>query len=231
MVRRTIGSGIRRLPRNETFKRGLYSLDVSDRLKRYQQVFSIAPEGFVNGLFNKDSLPDISGDEILDCWADLVPLMEYTDELGGLQFIELRSTLPDELLMYVDKLSMAHSLEVRIPYLDREVVEFVERLNSSFKVRKGTRKWLHRRVCRNFLPPSFMKRKKRGFAESVVDDWFRNSAWASGSITDELTAELSDILNHQALERLAEEHQNNSHDHHKMLFSVKVLNEICRQLH
>ena len=44
--------------------------------------------------------------------------------LGGFQFLELRSTLPDELLMYADKLSMAHGLEVRVPYLDRDIVEY-----------------------------------------------------------------------------------------------------------
>jgi asparagine synthase (glutamine-hydrolysing) len=54
--------------------------------------------------------------------------MKSTDELGGLQFLEIRSSLPDELLMYGDKLSMAHGLEARVPYLDHEVVEYVERL-------------------------------------------------------------------------------------------------------
>ena len=56
--------------------------------------------------------------------------MEHTDELGGFQLLEIRSSLPDELLMYADKLSMAHSLEVRVPYLDRTVVEYVQRLGS-----------------------------------------------------------------------------------------------------
>ena len=45
----------------------------------------------------------------------LADLMSDTDELGGLQFLEVRSTLPDELLMYADKLSMAHGLELRVP--------------------------------------------------------------------------------------------------------------------
>ncbi len=143
-LRKPLAAGIRSLPRNETLKRGTYSLHVEDRLRRYQQVFSIAPAETIDGLFHDGLLPKDAGDRILDCWADLVPLMEHTDELGGLQFIELRSTLPDELLMYADKLSMAHSLEVRVPYLDREVVEFVERLNAGFKVRRTSRKWLHR---------------------------------------------------------------------------------------
>ena len=66
--------------------------------------------------------------------------MSETDELGGFQFLELRSTLPDELLMFGDKLSMAHGLEVRVPYLDKEIVEYVERLPANFKVRNGSRK-------------------------------------------------------------------------------------------
>ena len=57
----------------------------------------------------------------------------HTDELGGFQLLEIRSSLPDELLMYADKLSMAHSLEVRVPYLDRTVVEYVQRLGAGFQ--------------------------------------------------------------------------------------------------
>ncbi len=93
-----------------------------------------------------------SGDTILNCWEDMDELMEDTDELGGLQFLEVRSTLPDELLMYADKLSMAHSLELRVPFVDKEIVEYVERLPASLKVRNGSRKWLHRQVCRIFCP-------------------------------------------------------------------------------
>ena len=103
--------------------------------------------------------------------------MQSCDELGAFQVLELRSSLPDELLMYADKLSMAHGLEVRVPYLDREVVEYVERLPASFKVRLGQQKWLHRQACKRFLPAAIMRRKKRGFAVNVVDDWFRTSLW------------------------------------------------------
>src|SRR4029077_15727141 len=103
------------------------------------------------------------------------PQLKNIDELGGFQLLEIRSSLPDELLMYADKLSMAHSLEVRVPYLDRTVVEYVQRLGASFKIRNGTRKWLHLQVCQAYLPPRILKGKKRGFAVNVVDDWFRSS--------------------------------------------------------
>src|SRR5204863_7193051 len=100
----------------------------------------------VDGLFRADILSERSGHELVEYWRDLIPQMIHTDELGGFQLLEIRSSLPDELLMYADKLSMAHSLEVRVPYLDRTVVEYVQRLGSHFKVRNGSRKWLHRRI-------------------------------------------------------------------------------------
>ena len=71
---------------------------------------------------------------------------------------------------------MAHSLEVRVPYLDRTIVEYAQRLEAQFKIRNGNGKWLHREVCHRFLPPRILKRKKRGFAVNVVDDWFQSSS-------------------------------------------------------
>ena len=116
-------SAVGALPRNETLKRGVYSLDIADRMKRYQHVLSLLPGDKIDGLFQDGVIDPDAGDQLLSSWSDIIPLMEGTDELGGLQFLELRSTLPDELLMFSDKLSMAHGLEARVPYLDKEIVE------------------------------------------------------------------------------------------------------------
>ncbi len=146
-LRSVVGFAVNGLPRNEMLKRGVASLGTEDRLKRYQDVFSLAPRTTIDGLFQDDLLPDGQRRELVDYWRGLIPQMVHTDELGGFQLLEIRSSLPDELLMYADKLSMAHSLEVRVPYLDRTIVEYVQRLGSQFKIRNGSRKWLHRRVC------------------------------------------------------------------------------------
>src|SRR5205823_8069335 len=148
-LRSMVGFAVKGLPRNETLKRGVASLGTEDRLRRYQDVFSLAPARVIDGLFHDDLLPERQGRELVDYWRGLAPQLAHTDELGGFQLLEIRSSLPDELLMYADKLSMAHSLEVRVPYLDRTVVEYVQRLGSHFKVRNGSRKWLHRRVCQS----------------------------------------------------------------------------------
>jgi asparagine synthase (glutamine-hydrolysing) len=228
-LRSMIGSAIDRLPRNETLKRGVNSLASEDRLKRYQNVFSLAPAETIDRLFRDDVLPERQGRELVEYWHALRPQMEHIDELGGFQLLEIRSSLPDELLMYADKLSMAHSLEVRVPYLDRTVVEYVQRLGANLKVRNGTRKWLHRWVCQNYLPPRILKRKKRGFAVNVVDEWFHSSL--KGQLPEMLLDRNSlmfELLQPESVRKLLEAHRSRRQDNHKLLFSLVMLEQWLR---
>jgi len=228
-MRAPISSTVAALPRNETLKRGVYSLAIPDRMRRYQYVLSLLPEAQVNNLFQDGLLEPDAGDTILKCWSEMADLMAGTDELGGLQFLEVRSTLPDELLMYADKLSMAHGLELRVPYLDKDIVEYVEQLPADFKVRNGTMKWLHREVCRSFLPGPILKRPKRGFAVNVVDQWFRNAI--DSRMAETLLDSGSCIyryLRPPAVRELFQQHSSGRHDHHKILFSLVVFEEWLR---
>jgi asparagine synthase (glutamine-hydrolysing) len=229
-IRSAATFAINRLPRNETLKRGVRSLATEDRLMRYENVFSLMPAETINGLFRDGVFPNGNGHGLTEWWQDLVPQMEKTDELGGFQLLEIRSSLPDELLMYVDKLSMAHSLEARVPYLDRTVVEYVQRLGANFKVRNGSRKWLHRRVCENYLPQRILKRKKRGFAVNVVDDWFRSSLSGelSGLLSDEGSL-IFTLLEPSAVRRLLDDHRLRRQDNHKLLFSLVILEHWLRR--
>jgi asparagine synthase (glutamine-hydrolysing) len=229
-LRSMAGFAVNRLPRNEMLKRGVRSLGSEDRLKRYQDVFSLAPAEMIDGLFRDDILPQRNGHELVDYWRDLLPQIEHTDELGGFQLLEIRCSLPDELLMYADKLSMAHSLEVRVPYLDRTVVEYVQRLGADLKVRNGTRKWLHRQVCQNYLSPRILKRKKRGFAANVVDQWFHSSL--NGALREALVDESSlmfGLLKPKPVRRLLESHQSGRQDNHKLLFSLVMVEQWLRR--
>jgi asparagine synthase (glutamine-hydrolysing) len=231
-LRSVIGLAVNGLPRSETLKRGVYSLNNEDRLERYQDVFSLAPADTIAALFRDGVLPEKQGEQdLVKYWRELAPQMERTDELGGFQLLEIRSSLPDELLMYADKLSMAHSLEVRVPYLDRTVVEYVQRLSANFKVRNGTRKWLHRQVCQSYLPRQILKRKKRGFAVNVVDDWFRSSL---GSEIPEMLLDeqalVFELLNPEPVSELLKAHRSGRQDNHKLLFSLVMLEQWLRRL-
>ena len=230
-LRSMIGFAVNGLPRNEMLKRGVHSLGVEDRLNRYQDVFSLAPAETINELFRDDVLPEKQGHELVEYWRGLTPQMEHTDELGAFQLLEIRSSLPDELLMYADKLSMAHSLEARVPYLDRTVVEYVQRLSANFKIRNGTRKWLHRQVCQRYLPRQIFRRKKRGFAVNVVDQWFQSSF--TGELPDLLLDESSlmfDMLEPESVRKLLNAHRSGRQDNHKLLFSLIMLEHWLRQV-
>jgi asparagine synthase (glutamine-hydrolysing) len=228
-MRAAVSSAVLALPRNETLKRGVQCLAIPDRKRRYQNVLSLLPGTQVDELFHDGVLGCDSGDSVLESWDDIGELMTDTDELGGLQFLELRCTLPDELLMYADKLSMAHGLELRVPYVDKEIVEYVERLPANLKVRNGSRKWLHRQVCQTYLPDAIIARKKRGFACTVVDDWFRNTI--DGRMAETLLDGSSKIyryLRPTAVRRLFDQHASGREDNHKILFSLVVFEEWLR---
>jgi len=228
-LRSSVASAISALPRNEMLKRGVYSLDIPDRMRRYQHVFSLLPGNDVDALFQHGMLTAGTGDKILECWQDFAGLTSEVDDLGAFQFVELRSSLPDELLMFADKLSMAHGLEARVPYLDKEIVEYVERLSANFKVRNGSQKWLHRRVCQALLPKKILKRKKRGFAVNVVDDWFRGAmSRKMQEILLDRESQIYRYLRPAAVQSIFRKHSSGQSDYHKILFSLVVFEEWLR---
>jgi asparagine synthase (glutamine-hydrolysing) len=230
-VQALTGSALRRLPRVEAVHRGLFALGVADPMRRYQQVFSLLPASAVDGLFATDILPPAAGDAILDCWAESAGhLAACGDELGAFQRLEVRSSLPDELLLAADKLGMRHSLELRVPYLDHEVIEYAGRLPASLKIRRGSRKWLHKQLCREYLPAEIVRRPKRAFASDVVDRWYRDSL--SGKLRDTLLTDdalVYRFLVPKRVRRLVEDHHTGRRDHHKVIFSLVVLEEWLRR--
>jgi asparagine synthase (glutamine-hydrolysing) len=94
------------------------------------------------------------------------------DTLGAMIAADVATMLPDGYLVKVDRVSMAHSLEVRTPFLDHELLELAASVPSSFKVRRLEAKWLFKTVCSQYLPTSIVWRPKHGF-EIPLDDWLR----------------------------------------------------------
>ena len=128
-------------------------------------------------IFSADERRALGAPDAEPCHARIDALFGRAHGLGldamqRLQFVDFSSMLLDNLLMKADKLSMAHSLEVRVPLLDRRLVEFGLGLSPRAKIGLRRDKPLLRRLLRRRLPGAIADRPKRGF-EIPVDSWFR----------------------------------------------------------
>jgi asparagine synthase (glutamine-hydrolysing) len=94
------------------------------------------------------------------------------DSLSRIQYVDIKTYLPDDILTKVDRASMAHALEVRVPLLDHEFVEYAASIPASFKLHNGQGKFIFKRALRNLLPPAILGRRKMGFSIPLTH-WFQ----------------------------------------------------------
>ncbi|HEY7816859.1 MAG TPA: asparagine synthase (glutamine-hydrolyzing), partial [Vicinamibacteria bacterium] len=128
------------------------------------------------------------------------------DWLSSIQYLDLHTYLPLDILTKVDRMSMAHSLEARVPLLDHRLVELAARIPPGLKLRGEVRKYLLKQAVKDDLPPEILDQKKQGFAVPL-GRWFRGDL--SSFVRDLLLSETSrkrGILNPAYIERLLQRH-------------------------
>jgi len=125
------------------------------------------------------------------------------DPLPATLYLDAQLGLVDDMLHYFDRASMAHSLEVRVPFLDHHVVELAARIPASAKVRRLETKHVLKLASRGLVPDRIIDKPKIGFFNAAVDVWFRNQT--RGAISDYLlgpSPRYAELLDRQAVERL-----------------------------
>jgi asparagine synthase (glutamine-hydrolysing) len=136
--------------------------------------------------------------------------------------LDFETYLPEDVLTKVDRMSMAHSIESRVPLLDNEVIDFAASLPASLKIHDGRRKHLLKEAVRTLLPDAILNRRKQGFGVPL-GVWFRGGL--SDLLTDVLTSPRTrqrGYLRPAFVDRLVEEHRAGTRDHTLRLWQLMV---------
>jgi len=149
------------------------------------------------------------------------------DPLPVTLYLDGQLALVDDMLHYFDRTSMAHSLEVRVPFLDHEFVELAARIPSDLKVRRLQRKWLLKQVARGIVPDRAIDKRKVGFFRGSVGDWFQ--AQAGKSIESYLLQpepRYAEFLDREEVRRLVQGQMDRSNGANRHLLLAILLLEI-----
>ncbi len=179
-------------------------------------------------------LPDQRANGLRPGPLDLLrPHLERSDGaslLNRLLYLNLKTYLLDDLLVKMDRCSMAHGLEARSPFLDRALMEYVFTLPDSMKLRRGRTKVVLRRAFADLLPPEILRRGKMGFGVPL-------RAWFTGELREYLQdvllardARLRGYVDQEYVRLLHAEHLRGRHDHANRLWTLLTFEVWLRNL-
>ena len=191
-----------------------FSTDI-DRLVAAYSIFTaeqrarLLPAYARNGRAKYDRLK-----ELLNQAEDLPDLLSKT------MYVDTRMSLADDLLLFNDKVTMANSIEMRVPFLDLELVAFLETLPSNLKVRGTTRKYIHKRAVEAWMPREIVHRKKRGF-QTPMDEWLqRDLATSALRLFQESDSACGRYFDLTYIKEMIQAHGRRRLDHQKRLYAL-----------
>ena len=144
-----------------------------DQLISNKSAFRLAKPCPIEGLVPPGHLTLDSHAVVKGYYDDAGPVWDNPEVLRKITYLEHCVRLPEHLLMRVDKMTMAHSIEARVPFLDHDVVHFARRLPSAYKLADGVGKKILKKAAEPYVDHDLIYRKKQGFG-APMDQWFRD---------------------------------------------------------
>ena len=210
------------LPRNERAKRAARLLDSPPGLERVLRIFEITDRATRARLTGGGQATEAASERERLAGDVLTSLGDRQDPLSQVLYLDTHLFLPDSLLLYGDKTSMASSLEQRVPFLDLELTDFVERIPAKLRVKGLKRKWLYRRALAQMVPAETLQRRKHPFA-TPYDDWLRTSLHTAALDLYRPGSALGGHVDPAEVARLADEHRRGRADHKRILYCLLEL--------
>jgi len=142
------------------------------------------------------------------------------DPVDTMQYIDIHTWMRGDILLKADKMTMAHSLELRVPFLDKEVFETASKIPTSLKTANGTTKYILRKAAEGIVPEHVLSRKKLGFPVPIRH-WLKNemNEWAKTIIRESNTDHL---INKNYVLNLLEDHCQGKADNSRKIWTVLI---------
>jgi len=200
-----------------------------DSVAAYMHSVSIANDGQRAKLFSPKLKADLQGYRTLDGFNEVAKKSPTDNALGLIQYIDMKTYLPGDILTKVDRASMAHALEVRVPLLDHEFMDWASGIPASLKLYQGEGKYIFKKALEPYLPSGLLYRSKMGFSVPLAS-WFR------GPLRETVRQRLlngtlgeSGFLQLGFVEQLIEQHQRAVCDHSTILWSLMMFEAFLRK--
>lgn len=223
LARQVLGLGSRLMPDGMRGKRRLRNINNGLPL-RYVQGTMIFPVGTRDWMYQPDYFAQLKKHNPYARQTSQFQAVANRDVVTQMQYVDAHNYLIDDILVKVDKASMLNSLEVRVPLLDQNLVEYVTALQPSLRLHDGILKYMLKKVAADLLPTEIITRKKQGFA-MPMDHWFRTDLARFAQETLEAKrAQERGIFNPQFVHHLLQAHQSSRVlDHSSAIWSMLCL--------
>ncbi|MBC7454784.1 MAG: amidotransferase 1, exosortase A system-associated [Massilia sp.] len=199
-----------------------------DTVDGYFHAVAILPDRVRDQLFTDKFRRQLQGYRAVEVMRGHAKHAPTDDPLSLIQYVDLKTYLPGDILTKVDKASMAHALEVRVPLLDHQFVEWVSGLPSSIKLKNGEGKHIFKQALKPYLSDAILYRKKMGFSIPL-------GAWLRGPLREQVRAAVlnpalrdTGFFNESYLKQMVEQHQSRIKDHAVSLWSVLMFDAFLR---
>ena len=204
----------------EVLERGFRTLPEQDIARRFVEACTLFPD--------KDRqllIGDSAGGSSVKAMSEWLGWLDRCECEPAEQMMRLdaRMNLSDDLLLYGDKISMAYSLEARVPMLDVNLVKFVESLPLNFRLALRRTKIVHKQMAEQYLPSAIVHRQKKGF-QVPFGSWSRGiwHNWVEEQLLDHGQPHLQ-VLRREGLERIWREHLIQKPDRSRQIFALLML--------
>jgi asparagine synthase (glutamine-hydrolysing) len=168
-------------------------------------------------LLSGDFVASLHGYDSISVLEEHYQAADTDDQLSRIQYVDMKTNLPDDILVKLDRASMAVSLEVRAPLLDHRFIEMAASIPSSLKVVGSCSKYIFKKALEPILSHKTLHRRKQGFAVPLRE-WFQKDLHALAY--DALFSSDDDVLNRKYLRKIWDQHQSRRVDRSACLWSV-----------